>query len=899
MKRWIALLICITMCCTSIGNITLQTISAEVNEGQSIKTDNLIDMDALYGWATVRAYGVDTVTGGGMAEPIIVTTAKELNQYISDDVPRVIVIDGTINLLGYTYPGCNKTIVGIDKDATVIGDFIISGKNNIIISNLNIKGAWPVTRPEDGIEVSNSHHIWLDHLNIWDAPDGNLDIKGGSDYITVSWCKFWYTNEAHEHRLSNLISSGTGNDITDMDKLHVTYHHNWFADLIMERQPRILYGMGHVYNNYYTSTGCTYCVGVGCYGSALIENNYFNKVNNPHQFFYSDAYPASIVARGNVYDNTTGAKDTGMVEGSGTININPFDATPYSYILDDADEIPDIVTKYAGPQDVLGDEGYVSEGIFVKAGEQSELIPNPIETKAPYIYDNPVTYDKETDTYTYHGQNSNGSNGGFDIINPFAGMDLSETPVYSESKTPIWSKGVTLSYWVYIPDGVWDTPVFNFNLLNNRQISADDAILYEICSNYDPELTRYKMGTVSTYYSLSGKPLTVLKGAGKYAYCNPDYPEEGCYSISGAGTIPAYPEGADPEDSSQYVYLKYLGEGVYDKYRAKFDEENGEKSEIEEVLVNGSLSLYASGTVGYCRDNETGQSINPNLDSYGNVTNVDAGNEFSYWANGSRWGMSNGISTPTVQQKNQWHFVVTVIQNDWIQTYMDGIKITTDYLSYFGSDLINSDEYFDYINAKSYSFNYGYGPRVRYRTITPDSKYKYTRTMLDMITDETTILTIGGTGCSASIFSQDNTWSNGTNSGVQVKNVKAYPIAVAEDCIGEDYVLSYVGGYGLQGEEIVTLTSDATPIPTETPTPEPTEMPTQEPTVTPEPFKLGDVDMNGSIDAVDALLILKQAAKITELTNVQKGLADIEEDDNINAADALKVLKIAAKIIFD
>ena len=890
MRKGKSLLMYFVLIMSVVFGSMVQADSSDTGSEQKLQAEDFINMDELYGWATIGGYGVDTTTGGGTVTPVVVSTADELQSYGTDNVPRVIVIDGTIELRGYLYVGCNKTIVGMDKDATVIGDFIIKDKNNVIISNLNIKGAWPATKPEDGIEVSNSHHIWLNHLNIWDAPDGNLDIKLGSDYITVSWCKFWYTNEAHEHRLSNLISSGTGNDTTDMEKLHVTYHHNWFADLIAERQPRLLYGQGHIYNNYYTSKGCTYCIGVGCYAAALVENNYFDEVNNPHQFFYSDVYPAHITARGNEYNNTTGSKDTGFVKGSARININAFDSTPYSYYLDDAKEIPDIVTEYAGPRDVLLEKDYISDGDIVPSGTSSEMEPYPIVTQSPYVYDNPVTYDKNTDTYTYHGQNKNGTNGGIDIVNPFSGMDLSETPGYSSDGTPVWENGVTLAYWIYLPANAGDTPVFNFNLLNSRQMDEDDTNLYNLCKDYSEEKKAYSLGTASTYYSQSGKPLTVLSGAGRYAYCNPDYPKEGCYAISSTqGTIPAYPEGADPNDLTQYVYLKYLGEAKYDGYSAKYDEENGENSKIEEVLVNGSLSLYASGTVGYCRDNKTGQSINPNLDSYGNVTQIDAGSEFSYWGNGARWMMYGNIDTPTMKKKGEWHYVVTVIQNDWIQTYMDGIKLTTDYLNYFGNTLDESEEYFDYINAKSYSFNRGYGPRIRYRTKAADSKYKYCRTMLDMITDENTVLTIGGTGCSASIFSQEYIR---TGADIKVRNVTAYPIAVEENCIGTDDVLSYVGGYSIQGQELVELEPDPTPQPTE----RPTETPTTTPTDTPIPYRMGDVDMNGIVDAADALLVLKDAAKLIGLNDEQVLLADIETDDNVDAADALKILKIAAKI---
>lgn len=62
-----------------------------------------------------------------------------------------------------------------------------------------------------------------------------------------------------------------------------------------------MYGQGHVYNDYYTCTGNNYCVNVGSYGAALVENNYFKNVQDPHGFKY-DVY-CWMTARGNEYDN--------------------------------------------------------------------------------------------------------------------------------------------------------------------------------------------------------------------------------------------------------------------------------------------------------------------------------------------------------------------------------------------------------------------------------------------------------------------------------------------------------------------------------------------------------------------------------------------------------------------
>lgn len=60
---------------------------------------------------------------------------------------------------------------------------------------------------------------------------------------------------------------------------------------------------------------------------------------------------------------------------------------------------------------------------------------------------------------------------------------------------------------------------------------------------------------------------------------------------------------------------------------------------------------------------------------------------------------------------------------------------------------------------------------------------------------------------------------------------------------------------------------------------------------------LGDVDADENINATDALLILKYAAKINELTDMQLLVADTSKDKSVNALDALLILKYAAKII--
>jgi len=102
--------------------------------------------------------------------------------------------------------------------------------------------------------------------------------------------------------------------------------------------------------------------------------------------------------------------------------------------------------------------------------------------------------------------------------------------------------------------------------------------------------------------------------------------------------------------------------------------------------------------------------------------------------------------------------------------------------------------------------------------------------------------------------------------------------------------------------EAPTATPTATPeAPTATPTATP-EAPTATPTATPEaptekPFKYGDVDNNGVVEAKDALIILKAVAKLGDLTEDQKKVADVNGDGIVDSTDALIILKRAANLI--
>src|SRR5262249_40389330 len=182
----------------------------------------------LEGWATVNDNGVNGTTGGGAVAPTTVTTFADFKAAVQDSKPRVVIVNGTIKTTdgggSALSVASNKTIIGANKNATIYGGITMSNVSNVIVRNLNIQGTWPNSGPDDTVASHGSHHIWYDHLTIWDSTDGSLDITNASNYQTVSWSKFWYTSTSHPHRLASLNGSGGGDHPQGWDHEKGTSH---------------------------------------------------------------------------------------------------------------------------------------------------------------------------------------------------------------------------------------------------------------------------------------------------------------------------------------------------------------------------------------------------------------------------------------------------------------------------------------------------------------------------------------------------------------------------------------------------------------------------------------------------------------------------------------------------
>jgi len=331
--------------------------------------DVLPEASPLVGWASVEGRGLATTTGGGDAAPTIVASLAELQEAVEGDEPRVILVRGTLEP-GDIEVGSNKTIVGT-CGAEIHGHLELSEVQNVIVRNLTIVGysegdcaldpdfdeGEGCSSGVDAVSIErNTHHVWFDHCSVRDGTDGNLDITNGADLVTVSWTKFSYTPRTDEvgsdstgaagHRFSNLIG-GTDepDDFDDAASLNVTWHHNWWADNVVERQPRVRFGQNHLFNNYWDSATTNYCVRAGIQARILLEGNVFEGVDDPHEFNNEDdQLTANISAdASNVYIETTSDRATG---GGGVA----FTAAPYEYTLEDAALVAEAVQAGAGPR---------------------------------------------------------------------------------------------------------------------------------------------------------------------------------------------------------------------------------------------------------------------------------------------------------------------------------------------------------------------------------------------------------------------------------------------------------------------------------------------------------------------------------------------------------------------
>lgn len=348
----------------------------------------------LVGFANYSDMGLHGTTGGKGGKIVHVTTREEFTRYAGADEPYIIILDA--DLKGhYDYsanPKQKHDVISVKSNKTIIGGgkgahldslgLDINGQQNIIIRNLRITKADP-----DAIAFRDTHHVWVDHCDLSsqkearDENDGLLDFTYGSSYLTVSWCKF------HDHDKTSICSSGTRN-ISDYGRQRVTYHHNAFINCT-QRNPRIGYGLGHIFNDY-NQDNSSYAVGMFARAVVNVENCYFKNVKEAFNQMYAtsadDAYWGFVRSTGNLFDNTSNGTKGNSDEG--------FDVSRYymyDFALDKAADVPGLVSAMGCTEGIEGDIiPFPGDGaIGIQAGIRPSC--SDIEGATDYIYTIGVT----------------------------------------------------------------------------------------------------------------------------------------------------------------------------------------------------------------------------------------------------------------------------------------------------------------------------------------------------------------------------------------------------------------------------------------------------------------------------------------------------------------------------
>ncbi|MDO4160366.1 MAG: pectate lyase [Prevotellaceae bacterium] len=279
-----------------------------------------------------------------------------------------------------SYSTMNITIEGIGDDATVYGfGFLLRNVSSVELRNFAIMRCL-----DDCISIdTDNSNIWIHNIDFFYGQaggdsdqakgDGTVDVKGDSQYITISYNRFW---DSGKSSLCGMTSETGPN--------YITYHHNWF-DHSDSRHPRVRTMSVHVWNNYFDGVS-KYGVGATTGSSVFVESNFFRGTKRPMMSSrqgtdakgdgtFSNETGGIIKSYGNVFaekssnfsyityetNNTsfdayeTDTRDAqvpaSVVTLVGGTSYNNFDTDSnimYSYTADPASKVPSVVTGYYG-----------------------------------------------------------------------------------------------------------------------------------------------------------------------------------------------------------------------------------------------------------------------------------------------------------------------------------------------------------------------------------------------------------------------------------------------------------------------------------------------------------------------------------------------------------------------
>ena len=209
-------------------------------------------------------------------------------------------------------------------------------QENIIIRNITFVGPGSIdVGGSDLLSFNGAKHCWVDHCAFSDGMDGNFDITVSSDFNTVSWCTFSYTERSYMHQNTNLIGYS---DREPTGFLNTTYAFNWWGQGCVQRMPMIRVGKIHMLNNYFSCTTAGNCINPRKNSEVLIEGNYFEK---GVRRYYSQNDAISVT-----WADSNHAEEPNKA--GQPISIGTPVTVPYDYSVAPYADVPAVVKKHAG-----------------------------------------------------------------------------------------------------------------------------------------------------------------------------------------------------------------------------------------------------------------------------------------------------------------------------------------------------------------------------------------------------------------------------------------------------------------------------------------------------------------------------------------------------------------------
>ncbi len=258
------------------------------------------------------------------------------NPFRSHATPKLhpVLINTGVSLVDIK-PKSGLTIFSANGATIRHATFNIKAASNLIVRNLRFDEMWEWDEASKGdydsndwdfITLSNggaATNIWIDHCTFTKAYDGIVDMKAGTQYVTLSWCKYvgddgaTNANSFVRQQLAALEANRSsyafynflrtnGFSVEDIatiiqghDKGHLmgsnsldsqnatltaTFHHQWFANLWDRCVPRLRAGNVHNYNIYVDDTAVLAAKRLRDSRAAALTSALLNTLNNTYSF---------------------------------------------------------------------------------------------------------------------------------------------------------------------------------------------------------------------------------------------------------------------------------------------------------------------------------------------------------------------------------------------------------------------------------------------------------------------------------------------------------------------------------------------------------------------------------------------------------------------------------------